>query len=151
MYHRFKTLSETASPVTRKIMERKGFFNTALLTNWEEIVGKVLAQNTRPTRVIFPPKSQKNGTLHLVVTTGYALEVQHLEPQIIEKLNMYYGFKAIDRLAIKQTMARRIPTNTPPKEATKKQRKGDRLPADAYKDIENEALRDALKRLGDLV
>ena len=134
-------------------MERKGFFNSELLTKWDKIVGAVLADHTRPIKIIFPKNTQRNGTLHLSVTTGFAIEVQHFEPQIIEKMNMYYGFKAIDRISIKQN----LPYKKIEKKKTshilkeKNKTKDDKAMPKEYKSIEDENLRNALKRLGELI
>jgi hypothetical protein len=40
--------------------------------------------------------------LHLRVAPGFATEVQHLEPLIVERINSYYGFRAVGRLKLTQ-------------------------------------------------
>ncbi len=40
--------------------------------------------------------------LHLRVAPGFGPEVQHLEPLIVERINSYYGFRAVGRLKLVQ-------------------------------------------------
>lgn len=93
------TLPKIAGPAAR----RRGFAETGILTDWETIIGPELARDTQPDRLRFPRGENTGGTLHLRAATGAALEIQHLEPLIIERINRFFGYQAVARLALLQT------------------------------------------------
>gem|GEM_PF-3073449 len=67
-----------------------------LILNWQNIVGKEIAECTKP-------KNINSGVLHLVVTNGSkALEIQHMISLIIEKITIFFGYKAVYGIKIKQ-------------------------------------------------
>ena len=84
------------------------------------------------------------GILVLRVEGPAAIEIQHLAPQILERVNRFFGFAAVGRLAIRQApvvrRARRKAA-TPDPEAVKRM-------AESLPGIEDESLKDALARLG---
>ena len=77
-----------------------------------------------------------------------ALELQHLEPLVIERINRYFGYRAVAKLSFVQAPATRPPrraTNAPPPEPAGPD--AARLAA-SLGGIEDEALRAALAGLG---
>jgi hypothetical protein len=59
--------------------------------------------------------------LHIRVSGALALELQHLQPQVIERINGYFGYRAITRIALQQGPIRARkpaarPRATPPSE-----------------------------------
>ena len=46
-------------------------------------------------------------TLEIAVSPAFALELQHLSPLIIEKVNGYFGYQAVSGLRLKQMPIRR--------------------------------------------
>jgi len=83
-------------------------------------------------------------TLIVKVEGAMALELQHLSPQIIERLNNYYGYAAIGRLHIIQSPVT-LSASTPARKALKRADIA-RL-ADSMGDIAAPRLREALARL----
>jgi hypothetical protein len=84
------------------------------------------------------------GTLMLRVEGPAAIEIQHLAPQILERVNRFFGFAAVGRLTLRQApLARRQRRKaaTPDPEAVKRM-------AESLPGIEDESLKDALARLG---
>jgi hypothetical protein len=131
------------------------------LSEWPTIAGGDLAQFTMPDKVIWPRRRQDEGqagaapthqteaaTLILRVDGPRAIEVQHRADQIIERVNNYFGYRAIGALRILQapvTRARpRSPSPSPPAPLEPQA-----LPASAA--IEDNKLREALMRLGTAV
>jgi hypothetical protein len=132
--------------VTRPAFGRHGFAGGALVVDWPAIVGSAVASHTLPVRVRFPPKERADGTLVVKVDSGaFALEVQHLEPLILERINGYFGWKAVARLKLAQgplpEPPRRAKPSAPLKEA------GPALKA-SLSGVEDPDLRAALERLG---
>lgn len=89
--------SKATSPMRRK----RGFFEASVFSDWTAIVGPDLGDQCVPLRLVRGPEGE-GGTLHVRVTGPLALELQHLEPQVIERINGFYGFRAIARLRMHQ-------------------------------------------------
>jgi hypothetical protein len=89
----------------RRVLEpaarRRGLAEAKLLTEWPTIVGSALATRCHPIRL-----SQRGdapgGILVLNVAGSAALELQHSEPQILERINGYFGYGAVARLRLIQ-------------------------------------------------
>jgi len=94
--------------LTRDLLRKRGFTEGHILSNWPDIIGKDLAEFSAPERMVFPrhPRdssgSQGAATLEIRVDGPIALEIKHLEPQIIERINGYYGYSAVSRLKLIQ-------------------------------------------------
>jgi hypothetical protein len=84
-------------------------------------------------------------TLVLRVEGPAALEIQHLSAVILERVNRFFGWQAIGRIALRQApLRRREPPNpSPPLDPEIAARITESLPT-----IEDEDLRQALGRLG---
>jgi hypothetical protein len=92
------SLPKLAAPVLRK----RGFAQARLITDWPAIVGDLVARETVPQKLVFPRSSRDGATLHLRVTTGFALELQHIAPQIIQRINGFFGYRAVAELRFMQ-------------------------------------------------
>lgn len=95
-------LDRAASGLVRSVVGRHGFVAAGVLTDWPDIAGHRLAAESRPMRLQFPRGGRANGVLHLRVTAGFALEVQHMEPQLVERINRHFGYAAVSRIKISQ-------------------------------------------------
>jgi hypothetical protein len=134
----------------------RGFATTALLSEWPAIIGGELAQFTIPDRVVWPRRrdeSDANGlqkghraegaVLVLRVEGPRAIEVQHRSGQILERVNAYFGYRAVAEMRILQApVARKVPRTPAPAQPIDP----DALPPSA--NIEDGGLRAALLRLG---
>lgn len=98
-----KPVSQSVDRLTKGLLGKHGFTQGAIVTNWPEIVGEAMAQHTQPEKIVFSRDGVSGGVLHLKTDSGaYAMEVQHREPQIIERINTYFGYRAIERLKLIQ-------------------------------------------------
>jgi len=88
--------------VAGRALGKRGLGEAHLLSDWASVVGTELAAETLPVKLAFPPGERRNGTLRLRVTSAAALAVQHREPQIIERINGFLGYPAVQRLALVQ-------------------------------------------------
>jgi hypothetical protein len=132
----------------------RGFATTALLSEWPAIVGAELAQFTMPDRVVWPRRREdepnpmrrrrdEGATLMLRVEGPRAIEVQHRVGQILERVNLYFGYRAITEMRILQApVAKTAPRPASPKPLD------DSYPLPSSASIEDEGLRKALSRLG---
>lgn len=97
-----KSIAELAGAVNNRAFRRFGFAKSDIVLHWREIVGDVLARSSFPERLVVPKDHDRNenksGVLHIRVEGSYAPEMQHLEPIVIDRINSYYGFTAVNRL-----------------------------------------------------
>lgn len=108
-----RSVGHFMAEVTRPVFEKFGFQRAALLTDWESIIGEPLCHFTAPEQIKWPQRrdaevdaeqaGQRSGaTLVIRVEGPAALEVQHQAPQIIERINGYFGFRAVGDIRILQ-------------------------------------------------
>ena len=96
-----RAIAATLPGATRRLRQRRGLAQSALFQDWPAIVGDVLATQCYPQRLV-RGAAGAGGTLHLGVAGPLALELQHLAPQVIERINTYFGFAAVARLTLHQ-------------------------------------------------
>ncbi|MEO5971793.1 MAG: DciA family protein [Sphingomicrobium sp.] len=82
--------------------KRFGFVQSAIVSRWGEIVGERYAKVSSPESIRFPAGKKSGGVLTLLVVGAHAPLVQHLGPLIIERVNRFFGYAAIDRLVFRQ-------------------------------------------------
>ena len=99
-------LKSLVSKMVRRSFWRRGFDEPTVVTQWPAIVGDALADRTLPLKIVFPRKERTGGTLHVRVEGPFAVELQHLEPLLIARLNAYHGYRALARLALHQAPVR---------------------------------------------
>ena len=144
-----KLLSQLAGKTIADALAKQGFAQAGLVTHWAEIVGADIADHAEPMRMIWPRRVHEDdpdpATLVLRVEGPVALEIQHMSGVIIDKVNRFFGWRAVGRIQIRQAPLMR-------RNLKKKPRGPDpavvaRLAA-GMTDVADEGLRDALARLG---
>lgn len=122
-----------------------GFTEQKILTQWPEIAGGALGALTQPLRLSFPRGAKSGGTLTLLTEGAAALEVQHLAPRLIERINGVFGYPAVEKLKLVQGPLQRPPL---PARAAEPSRAEIEAVAATLPPIEDDRLRTALARLG---
>ena len=145
-----RAVAEAVQDVTGTLNRRNGFTEPALVRAWTEIVGPDLAAQSAPIRLVAGPHG-KDGTLHIRVSGPLALELQHLQPQVLQRVNGYFGYRAVARLALRQVPLASLPgvpmRRRPPPPRTLPE--ADRAALDAQlATVTDPDLRAALARLG---
>ena len=126
---------------------RRGFAEASLLADWATIVGPALARRCQPVRVDHAPGRRSGGTLLLQVGSGVALEIQHQAPQLIERINTYFGHRAVRQIRLLQMP--RPPAPSPPQPALRLlSPQAEAKLAASVTDVPDESLREALLALG---
>jgi hypothetical protein len=100
--HGPRALAALLPKVAAPALRRRGFSAVEIVTNWTEIVGPALARETAPERLSFPQGARSGGTLHVRASGPIALELQHLAPVVIERINICFGYAAVARIAMIQ-------------------------------------------------
>ncbi len=130
------------------VFRRRGFLQARLVTDWRDIVGESIASGTLPERVTFPRGAKRDGVLRIRVGSGaLALELQHLAPQILERVNTHLGERTVARLSFRQG---RVPPRPEPSVAPRPELSPgqERALETGLGGIGSETLRRALRRLG---
>jgi hypothetical protein len=83
-------------------LRKYGFAEERLITHWPTLMGEDLGGRTLPVRLRFPQGQRQGGTLFIRASGPTALEVQHLSPQIIERINGFFGYPAVAALRLEQ-------------------------------------------------
>jgi hypothetical protein len=99
---RMQALAASLPKIAGKALGKRGLAEGGLVTDWAAIVGEQVAQATLPLKLAFTGRERRDGTLHLRVAGAIALELQHLEPQLIERINAYLGYGAVARLRLER-------------------------------------------------
>lgn len=95
-------IGSTLTPLCRK----QGFASADILRYWKEIIGPQFADCTEPERIRWPRRGEgegfKPGTLVLHCEGAQSVFLQHEQAAIIQRVNTYFGYPAIDRIQILQ-------------------------------------------------
>ena len=132
--------------LARPSLKARGFGAAELVMKWRTVVGDTLADHTVPERLVWPNGKSDNAQLKLRVAPGFATDVQHLAPLIIERINGFFGYQAVARLSLTQgPLPKPPPVAVPQRELTETERA--RL-AELLKNVSDENIRESLARLG---
>jgi hypothetical protein len=128
---------------------RQGFAAREIVTRWQEIVGEEIATHAEPMKMQWPHQFDNDtagpATLVLRVEGPAAIEIQHLSGLVIERVNQFLGWQAVDRLALRQAPLKRRKPRTP--RPTIDPEAAERVAA-TLTSVTDEPLRAALGRLG---
>jgi hypothetical protein len=150
-----RPLADLVVPTLGKTLAARGFAAADVVLAWPQIMGERLADVSEPIELQWPrgakastaeDRPQKAATLIVRVEGAHGLDIQHMAPLILERVNAYFGWRCADKLVIRQgrvtkkleAKARPAP---PDAEALAKGRKN-------AAGIEDDALRTALAGLG---
>jgi hypothetical protein len=147
-----RPLAEFLGVCLSDAFKQQGFASAELVTRWTDIVGPEIAAHAEPMKVQWPRAvgndAPEPGTLVLRVDGPTAIEIQHSAGVILERVNRFFGWQAVNRLALRQApLSRRGKKRAhpgPDPEVTA------RIAASLPEDTDKE-LRQALARLGAVV
>jgi hypothetical protein len=144
-----KPLSLLLSDVFKDAYAKQGFAARELVTRWAEIAGPEIAAHSEPLKMQWPRpvegQPQEPATLILRVEGPMALEIQHSSDVILQRVNRFFGWSAVGKLALRQApLSRRDRPKRPrppePKEVAEVEK--------TLASVEDDELRAALARLG---
>ena len=147
-----RPLSELLGATLSDALKSQGFASAEILARWGDIVGPEIAAHSEPIKIGWPRASSAGddepvepATLVLRVEGPAAVEIQHLSAVILERINRFFGWQAIGRIALRQAPLRRRqrPKAPPPADPQIVAAIAAGMPA-----LTNEDLRQALARLG---
>ncbi len=134
-----RRVSKFLPRLTRPAFGARGFHQATVLTDWPAIVGSRIAARSCPEKIA------ADGTLSVRVSGAFALELQHLEPVVLERIAAHFGYRAITRLAIRQGP---LPDRTDKGEPDPPVQTEEPGPDQRLEGFEDSGLRSALAALG---
>lgn len=97
-----RAIGELMPDIGRSAFRRFGFVQSSVVTRWPEIVGTAHAKVCAPESIRFPPGEKSQGILQLVVLPAHAPLIQHVLPEIIDRVNRFFGYGAVARVKLRQ-------------------------------------------------
>ena len=106
-----RPLSDFLGTTLSDTLKTQGFASAEILARWSEIAGPEIAAHSEPMKITWPRRADEEtaelATLVLRVEGPAALEIQHLSAVILERVNRFFGWQAIGRIALRQAPLRR--------------------------------------------
>ena len=103
------SVADTLRAINKKFLYKYGKLDFTIHAKWGDIVGKFFVNHSEPQKITSVANSvNESGEtiydryLHVNVSPAAALEFQHFQDKIIEKINSYFGYKAIKGIKIYQ-------------------------------------------------
>jgi hypothetical protein len=144
-----RPLSDLLFATLTGVLKAQGFASAEILSRWADIVGSEIAAVSEPIRINWPRPVGDNepepATLVLRVEGPAALEIQHMSAVILERVNRFFGWQAIGRIALRQAPLRR--REKPKHFASLNPALAEKIASDLG-DLADDSLRQALARLG---
>ena len=128
---------------------QRGFAATEIVTHWPDIAGPDIAKHCEPIKIEWPRRREaaddEPATLVLRVQGPCAIEIQHQTAVIIARVNRFFGWPAVGRVALRQAPLKRRKTRPAPPSPDPNAVRKETL---RLSGIADEDLRAALARLG---
>lgn len=118
-----KAVGAFVPKVTAAVFQKFGFHSAEIMASWETIVGSELARLTRPESIKWPRGGKApvddadddggrsaGATLIIATDPAFALEVSYRHKEIIDRINRYFGYRAIGQIKVHQVPRLEKPT-----------------------------------------
>ncbi len=109
-----RPIAELMPEVGRTAFRRFGFVQSSVVTRWPEIVGERHARVCMPEAIRFAPGEKSDGILQLLVVPAHAPMISHVIPEIIERVNRFFGYNAVSRVKLRQGAVKPPPAKERP-------------------------------------
>ena len=109
-----RPIAELMPEVGRTAFRKFGFVQSSVVTRWPEIVGERHARVCMPEAIRFPPGEKSDGILQLLVVPAHAPMINHVVPEIIDRVNRFFGYNAVSRVKLRQGAVKPPPAKERP-------------------------------------
>jgi hypothetical protein len=100
--NRSRAVAELLPEVGGVAFRKFGFVQSAVVSRWGEIVGPRYAAVSAPESIRFPVGKRAEGNLTVLVRGAHAPMMQHIAPEIVERVNRFFGYPAVAKVTIRQ-------------------------------------------------
>jgi hypothetical protein len=142
-----RAIAELMPEIGRTAFRRFGFVQSSVVTRWPEIVGPHHAKVCAPEAIRFPPGEKTDGILQILVVPAHAPIIQHVIPEIIERVNRFFGYSAVAKVKLRQGAVQPPPASREPRAAPPSLRPVPVELGDSLRDIGDPELRAVLESL----
>ncbi|HQS95450.1 MAG: hypothetical protein B7X90_04005 [Novosphingobium sp. 17-62-19] len=142
-----RQIADLMPAIGRTAFRRFGFVQSSVVTRWPEIVGERNARNCMPESIRFPPGEKSDGILQLVVSPAHAPMIQHVTPEIMERVNRFFGYRAVAKVKIRQGAVQAPKAKDPARAAPPSLKPIPMELGDSLRDIGDPELRTVLESL----
>ena len=97
-----RAIADLMPEVGGAAFRRFGFIQSSIVTRWVEIAGARHASLSMPESIRFPAGKKSDGTIHLIVAGAHAPIIQHVIPELMERVNRFFGYNAVARVKLRQ-------------------------------------------------
>ena len=97
-----RRMAEMLPDIGSASFKRFGFVQSSIVSRWSEIVGERYSRVSSPESIRFPQGKRSEGTLNMTVAGAHAPMMQHVVPEIVERVNRFFGYSAIIKVVIRQ-------------------------------------------------
>lgn len=142
-----RQIADLMPAIGRTAFRRFGFVQSSVVTRWPEIVGERHARHCMPESIRFPPGEKSEGILQLVVSAAHAPLIQHVTPEIIDRVNRFFGYNAVAKVKIRQGAVQAPKAKEQPRAAPPSLKPIPMELGDSLRDIGDPELRTVLESL----
>ena len=97
-----ESLGSIFMPIVKNAMSAEDLIETDIMLKWRDIVGHAVACFCYPLKAKYNPKTNIRTLYVEVPIGGYAIEIQHKENYVLNKINAYFGYQAIHKINVSQ-------------------------------------------------
>ena len=94
-----KSFKNSLPKNVKKILNKKGFVYTEILNRWNYLVGNEISKVSFP-KTFKPSGKNAPGTLIISVQRGNEVNIEFSKNTIIEKINGFFGYKALNNIRL---------------------------------------------------
>src|SRR5690606_28005469 len=117
-----RALGAMVPGLTKPLMAKRSRAEATLILEWPEIAGPLVSARSRPLPLSFPNREERReGQLTLTVEPSFALDLQHLAGQLVERINGYFGYRLV---AVVKLVQKPLPRSAPAAQPTAAQATG---------------------------
>ena len=150
-----ESIGSVIMPIIKNAFSAEDLVESDIMCNWIDIIGEETASFCSPLKVRYLPKESCRTLYVEVPAGGFALELQHRETYILEKINAYFGYQAVHKINISQNI-KKIPKFLIPKKQKEEKKielnENEKKYLNELSDgIKDEKLKEILTKLGQSV
>lgn len=146
-----KPIGRIVEKIANSTLKTKGFSSAKVMLEWDKIVGLDFAKFGYPEKVVFPYMKRSNATLYIVCSSAGSMFFEYQSPMIIDRINTYFGYKAISKLRYRVDQLVEKPTDKAYKKISVENTEISASIKKITENIDDEELRDLLNRLGSAI
>ena len=145
---RAQRIDQMVAPIVRPVLKKHGFHELHIFEHWPEIVGADVARDCMPVKLSRGRGRDSSATLTIRVAGYRSLELQHMIPQIRDRLNRFLGGAIVKRIKLVQGPMPRDVDAVKSQEQPLSPAESQGI-SDAAAGIEDDRLRAAIERMGE--